>query len=76
MSAAKNSISRIIDRYENLSNQELRILLEYLLYHWTGNQRRAFSLQHPVIAAKLNPGCIDHAMAVEISNIITREPQD
>ena len=76
MSATKNSISRIIDRYENLNNQEVRILLEYLLHHWNCDSRRTFAMSHPVIAAKLNPGCIDPAMAIEISNIITGEPQD
>ena len=74
--SAKNSISRLIDRYENLNNQEIRILLEHLLHHWTADQRRTFTMAHPMIAKKLNPGCVDEPMANYIHAVLLEKAQD
>ena len=63
MAASKNLISRCIDHYENLSTFEVRVLLEWLLHHWTCDQRRAFSMEFPTISEKLNPGTLQNSEA-------------
>lgn len=51
-----NLLSRKIDFYDNLSNLELRVLLDHLLHHWTSEARHDFAMKHPMIYERMNPG--------------------
>ena len=75
MAASNNLISRCIDHYENLSTFEVRVLLEWLLYHWTCDQRRALSMEFPTISEKLNPGTLRHSEAGDALRKILDTPE-
>lgn len=59
----RNLIARTIDHWENLDSEELRVLLEFLLLHWTVDKRVLFLEKHPMIAVKLNPGLDEERLA-------------
>lgn len=65
MAATKNCTARCIDDYENLTDFEVRVLLEWFLNHWDSASRTTFSNQFPLLYEKLNPGTLKHMEVAE-----------